>query len=151
MWVELVPVCGLDVVAAATACCSYCDNENLPPTNKARAIRRKLRRAVSAQLPAGRQTGWYMYLLAAWCSLIARAVRGRFQQTRDLRNRASMDKCVGRVSSPQSASGCSPGAAVDFVVCFGWGGIHFPIRRSRAVSVDSGKGQRQSVNLPTKN
>ena len=52
-WVELVRVCRLAVVAAAAACCSYRDNENPPPLNGARAIRREGRRAISAQL-AGR-------------------------------------------------------------------------------------------------
>ena len=49
-WVELVRVCRLAVVAAAAACCSYCDNENLPPPNEARAIRKEGRRAICAQL-----------------------------------------------------------------------------------------------------
>ena len=89
-WVELVRVCRLDIVVAAAACCSFRDNENPPPPNAARAIIREWRRAISAQLPAGRQAGWYMYLLAALFSLIARAVRGRFPQTRDLWKRASM-------------------------------------------------------------
>ena len=89
-WVELVRVCRLAVVVAAAACCSFRDNENPPPPNAARAIIREWRRAISAQLPAGRQAGWYMYLLAALFSLIARAVRGRFPQTRDLWKRASM-------------------------------------------------------------
>ena len=43
-------------------------------------------------------------------------------------------------------------AAVDFVVCFGCGEIsRFQTRKARAVSVDSVKGQRQPVNLPTEN
>ena len=50
IWVELVRVCRLAVVAAAAACCSYCDNENPSPPNEARAIRREGRRAISAQL-----------------------------------------------------------------------------------------------------
>ena len=51
-------------------------------------------------------------------------------------------------------------AAVAFVGCFGWGGffsrvfsmsLHFQIRTSRAVSVDSVKGLRQPANLPAEN
>ena len=52
-----VRVCRLAVVIAAAACCSYCDNDNPHPPNEARAIRREWRRAISAQLPAGRQAG----------------------------------------------------------------------------------------------
>ena len=42
-------------------------------------------------------------------------------------------------------------AAVDFMVCFGCGGIYFQFRRSRVVSVDSVKGLLQPDNLPTEN
>ena len=54
---ELEGVCRLVVVVTAAACCSYCDNDNPHPPNEARAIRREWRRAISAQLPAGRQAG----------------------------------------------------------------------------------------------
>ena len=40
-----------------------------------------------------------LYVYHSWFLLIARAVRGRFPQTRDLWKRASMGKCVGCVSS----------------------------------------------------
>ena len=52
--------------------------------------------------------------------LIARAVRGRFPQTRYLWKRASMDQRVGR---GLSRGGRGRWADVGFVVCFPWGGI----------------------------
>ena len=82
--------------------------------------------------------------------LIARAVRGRFPQTRYLWKRASNAWDV--VFPAPSRGGRGRWADVGFVVCFGWGGIHFQLfRRSRAGSVDSVKGHRLPVNVPTEN
>ena len=57
--------------------------------------------------------------------LIARAVRGRLQQTRDLWKRASMDIRVMRYRRTSSRDGRGRRSAVNFVVCSGCGGISF--------------------------
>ena len=68
-------------------------------------------------------------VLCRWpISLIARAVRGQFPQTRCQQKRVTMGKRVGLISShavTPSRVGCGRRAVVFWVVCFGCGGISF--------------------------
>ena len=61
-WFKLGRARKIAVVAAAAACCSDCDNENPPSLNEARAMKRKARRAISAQL-AGTVERTYTYYI----------------------------------------------------------------------------------------